>query len=340
MRNDSDKPVYVGPAWRVILRDLGLDQLAILRRAGLPLTLLDGDGTYISIDDFYGLYDAVEAESDDPTLALHAGTVVSVELFDPALFAALCSPDMNTAANRLGEFKRLVGAFSLDVDVDSDETTIRYRCKHRPDVPRILGLTEMIFQVAFARRATRHKIVPRLVTVQRLPTDLEPYVTYLGCALEQDDACTVVFSAKDASRPFLTHNARMWEAFDPDLRRRMAEADEDRSTGEQVEVALFELLPSGRAQMKNVAKELGTGVRTLQRRLAAEGTTWLEVLNRTRERLARHYLRTTQMSTAEVSFLLGFEDPNSLFRAFQRWTGRTPESWRAHIRAAGQNPHP
>ncbi len=39
------------------------------------------------------------------------------------------------------------------------------------------------------------------------------------------------------------------------------------------------------------------------------------------------------MSPAEVSFLLGFEDPNSLFRAFHRWTGTTPEAWRAETRA-------
>jgi AraC-like DNA-binding protein len=126
----------------------------------------------------------------------------------------------------------------------------------------------------------------------------------------------------------------MWEAINPALRRRMSEADEERSTSDIVEASLFELLPSGRTQMRDVAKDLGIGARTLQRRLASENTTWLEVLNRTRERLARHYLRSTKMSPAEVSFLLGFEDPNSLFRAFNRWTGTTPESWRAQMQAA------
>jgi AraC-like DNA-binding protein len=321
--------------WRLLLRDQGIDERAVLRRAGLPVTTFEGDGTYLSLDDFYALHDAVEQEAGGARLALEAGKIVSVELFDPALFAAICSPDMNTAADRLGQFKRLVGAFTLDVDVDVDETAIRYRCKHRPDIPRLMGLTEMTFQVAFARRATRHHVVPRRVSVQRLPDDLAPFEEYLGCRLERDDVCQVTFSARDAARPFLTHNARMWEAFEPTLRRRMSEADEERSTAAQVEAALFELLPSGRAKMKDVARELGVGARTLQRRLSAEDTSWLEVLNATRERLARHYLRTTKMSPAEVSFLLGFEDPNSLFRAFQRWTGTTPESWRAQVTGAG-----
>lgn len=332
MCNERAKTVHVGPGWRLVLEDLEVDAVAVLRRVGLPIIVFDGEGSRIPLDDFYALYDAVEAECSDPAMPLRAGKAVSVELFEPALFAAICSSNMNTAAERLGQFKRLVGAFSLEVDIRAEETEVRYRCKHRPDLPRALALSEVVFLVAFARRATREPIVPRRVTVQQLPVDPEPYETYFGCPLDKSNDCAVVFTAADALRPFLTHNARMWESFQPDLRRRMAEAADARSTTEQVEAALLELLPSGRPQLRDVARELGMGTRTLQRRLSSEDTTWLAVVNDTRERLACHYLESTQTSLAEISFLLGFEDPNSLFRAFQRWTGTTPESWRAHAR--------
>ena len=46
-----------------------------------------------------------------------------------------------------------------------------------------------------------------------------------------------------------------------------------------------------------------------------------------------HYLKTSTMSGAEISFLLGYEDPNSFFRAFHAWTGNTPETVRATLRA-------
>ena len=144
-----------------------------------------------------------------------------------------------------------------------------------------------------------------------------------------------MFSAFDARRPFLTRNDEMWETFQPGLRRRAAEAGDYRSVRAEVEEALFVLLPSGRAAMRDVASELGIGERTLQRRLADEGTSWLDVLNGTRERLARHYLASTDLNATEISFLLGFADPNSLFRAFHRWTGTTPESWRAEVRSSG-----
>ena len=77
--------------------------------------------------------------------------------------------------------------------------------------------------------------------------------------------------------------------------------------------------------------------RTLQRRLADEGVSFRTIIQATREKLARHYLTSTQLSYGEVAFLLGFDEPSSFFRAFRDWTGNTPESVRlaAQHRSAG-----
>jgi len=320
--------VHVGMAWRIVLRDLGLDERTVLRRAGLATNTFAGEGTLLSIDQYFALHRAVEAESGDPNLALMAGQVVSVELFDPAIFAALCSPNLNIAATRLGTFKRLVGAFRFDIDVSPQGTHIHYGCKYRPDIPISRGLSELVFLVAFARRATRHHVVPERVTVRELPSDPSAYTKYLGRPLELGTGYDITFHPRDGLRPFLTHNDHAWKGFEPMLRQRMEAAAAAQSVAEQVRAVLYELLPSGRTQMSDAARELGMSTRTLQRRLAMENTTWLNVLNATRADLAQHYLRNTSMAPAEVSFLLGFDDPNSLFRAFQRWTGMTPTRFR------------
>ena len=332
MRSEHTKSVYVGQPWRIVLRDLGLHERAVLRRAQQPPSLFEGEGSWISVDDYYAIFDAVDAEAGDPTVALRGGQILSAELFDPAYFAAICSQDLNAALCRLSEHMRFVGPFALDVEVEADRTSVRYRCKHRPDLARALGLSQLAFIVALARRATRYEVVPRRVTVAPPADDLGGCDEFFGCPIVEDEAWAVVFDAFDARRPFLTRNEEMWQTFEPGLRRRMAEAGARRSTTEEVEEALLVLLPSGRSRMADVSKELAIGGRTLQRRLAAEGTSWVGVLNQTRERLALHYFGSTDLSATEVGFLLGFTDPNSLYRAFHRWTGTTPEAWRAEAR--------
>ena len=92
---------------------------------------------------------------------------------------------------------------------------------------------------------------------------------------------------------------------------------------------LFELLPTGQNQLSQVAKRLAMSSRSLQRRLAQEGTTFRKVLEETRAQLATHYLKQSDLTAAEIAFLLGYDDPNSFFPAFRAWTGITPEALRA-----------
>jgi AraC-like DNA-binding protein len=84
--------------------------------------------------------------------------------------------------------------------------------------------------------------------------------------------------------------------------------------------------------MEAIAERLALSKRTLQRRLEDEGTSYQVVLRDTRAALALHYLERTRIPAAEISFLLGFEEPNSFFRAFSEWTGQTPEAVRREAR--------
>lgn len=329
MRRLTDQPiVHVGKVWRLMLADLDLDTTAVLRRAGLPSGLLDGDGTRVTLDEFYSLCESFDAEAQSPTLALRLGQIEASEYFDPALFAAMCAPNMTIAGQRLSDFKRLVGAFRFDVDVGVDATRFTYRCKYRPDIPTTLAATEIVFLVNLLRRATRHRVVPRAVSLPG-PLSAKPaFEDWFGCPVEYGDTACFSLQPIDAMRPFLTHDNQMWLAFEPALRRRMEDARDILTTRARVENALMELLPSGRTHIDDVAREMAISRRSLQRRLSEEGTSWLDVLNSARDKLARHYLKNTSLGASEVSFLLGFEDPNSFYRAFRRWTDSTPEAWR------------
>ena len=70
-------------------------------------------------------------------------------------------------------------------------------------------------------------------------------------------------------------------------------------------------------------------VPTLRRRLEAEGMTYSAIVDKSREELARRYLREHGRSITDVVFLLGFSDVPSFHKAFRRWTGMTPAEYRA-----------
>ena len=317
----------ISSAWAVLMRDLGVDPADVLRRAALPEDLLTRNTPRLAAEDFYRLWAALAAGAPEVPLAI--ARALSVEAFDPALFAALCSRDLNAAAARIARYKQLIGPIRLDVQRGMAETTLVVRWTTPSPPPATFQLTEALFWVALVRLGTRREVCPLGLTVPAPPAQLAPYLDYLGAAVDTAPIVSVTFAAADAARPFLTAHEDMWGLFEPGLRRRLAQLPGDASATERVRSALLELLPAGQGSAGAVARKLALSKRTLQRRLRAEETSFGAVLATVREELARHYLGSSLMPAAEIAFLLGYGDPNSFYRAFHAWTGSTPETVRA-----------
>ncbi|MEM8959844.1 MAG: AraC family transcriptional regulator ligand-binding domain-containing protein [Acidobacteriota bacterium] len=327
MRSNS---FVIHPGWRLMCRDVGLHPANVLRRADLPDDLLSRPGATLSTPEYFRFWRAIEQEADDPTIAIRIGASISVEAFDAPIFAALCSPNLNIALHRLSRYKALICPMRLEVDETESVTTLAIEWLDKSEEPpqALTGL-ELVFFIQLARLATREPIRPLKLTAPVPPEPAGAYTEFLGQRIETGSRLTITFAAADATRPFLTANEAMWEFFEPELRRRLSELDETATVSDRVHAALLELLPSGSSSLQDVAKTLAVSSRTLQRRLRDEGESFRTVLDATREELARHYLTSSTMSGAEISFLLGFEDPNSFFRAFHAWTGETPEQARS-----------
>ena len=77
-----------------------------------------------------------------------------------------------------------------------------------------------------------------------------------------------------------------------------------------------------------MADQLNTGVRTLQRQLREEKTSYQELLNAVKKEMAIKHLKSGQMSISEIAYILGFSEPSVFHRSFKKWTGYTPKSFR------------
>jgi len=319
------------PGIRALLVDLGVRPTAVLRRAALRPDLLAGGPVWLAQDDFFALWNALEVEANHPNLPLLIREKLSPETFSPALFAAMMSPDLNTAARRVATYKKLIGPLHMQVDVALDSTTISFEWPVGSVPPTTLVITELLSWVEMARIGTRVQVEPIRIGMRNAPANVDAYTAVTGTPIEEADNQFVTFAAADSERPFMTANESIWDTFEPQLRRRLADIDLAAPASDRVRAILLEALPVGRATVAEVAAELAVSSRTLHRQLKAEGIGFQEILNQTREQLARHYLADPALSAADIAFLLGYEETSSFYRAFHSWTGQTPDETRSSM---------
>lgn len=80
--------------------------------------------------------------------------------------------------------------------------------------------------------------------------------------------------------------------------------------------------------IEHVADRLHMSDRTLKRQLAAEGTSFSTLVDEVRYRHATSLLSRTDYTLEQIADELGYSDVANFSRAFKRWSGRSPSSWR------------
>lgn len=325
---------YTFEGWQAFFTGLtSALQQDVLRHAQLPLDLFSRKSITLSADEFFRLWDGLAfVKRDEPTLPLRMVQTLSTETLSPVMFATVSSSDLNTALTRISRYKPLVGPVRLKVEQTHHETRAVFTGVSQDDsIPDNLAVLELAFWVHIARIATREHIVPKAVHMIRVPPDLAAHEAFFDCPITISPFNALVFSSVDAQRPFLTTNHAIWSILEPELNRRLQDLSRDSLFSDRVRACLVEMLASGSYSMTDVAAKLAMSNRTLHRRLKEENTTFQNVLDQLREELARHYLAASHYSTAQIAFLLGYEESNSFYRAFRAWTGQTPDAVRGGV---------
>ena len=83
---------------------------------------------------------------------------------------------------------------------------------------------------------------------------------------------------------------------------------------------------------EDLARGLSMSLRTLNRRLAKEQTSYRAIVDAVRAELAFEYLSHEDVSLSEVSAKLGFSHVNAFRRAFRRWTSQRPTDLRRQLK--------
>ncbi len=120
--------------------------------------------------------------------------------------------------------------------------------------------------------------------------------------------------------------------FDPLARSSPRAVANDDHFVESLRLALAPYLPDGVPGIATAAKLSSTSVRTLQRLLDRAGTNYSRVVDELRLMVAKRHLLEGDEPLAEIARQVGYADPAHFTRAFRRWTGERPSSFRARGR--------
>ena len=173
------------------------------------------------------------------------------------------------------------------------------------------------------------KLKPEVVhVVHEAPSCAEKYETFFDSKVVfESTGDSLTFSKKDVDQPLSSSNPYLAEVNDQIIVRYLEKMDEEDIIN-RVKANIVDILPSGNITDEKISNMLFMGVRTLQRRLQKEGTTFQTLLNETRKDLAKQYIKDPNIRLEEIAFLLGFSEYSVFSKAFKRWTGNSPRELR------------
>jgi AraC-like DNA-binding protein len=95
----------------------------------------------------------------------------------------------------------------------------------------------------------------------------------------------------------------------------------------------------GLTDVDGTAEQMSMSVRSLQRHLNREGTSYREIVDYVKRERAAALLLETADEVGDIAIDLGYSSPAHFVRAFRRWTGETPTAFRQKRLTVGNLQH-
>jgi AraC-like DNA-binding protein len=160
------------------------------------------------------------------------------------------------------------------------------------------------------------------------PADASLHETVFGSSVRFGAPITrLIYPSTDAELPLLSADSALAAILTAHADEYLARVGSTTTWAGRVREAIVRGLNTGHGDLASVAHALAVTPRTLQRRLGEEGIGFDALLDQARHTLALSYL--PRLSVGEVAWLLNYSDLSTFYRAFKRWTGTTPVSFRA-----------
>lgn len=310
----------------------GLDSKSFMQQLGIDAHTIPDPQTRLSTN----LADAYFAKAieliDDPAFALRVSECWHPSNLGALGFAWLSSASLQEGLERLARYSQILGQKAAFRCVSTANSTRFIHHNHRADSAITHAVTDfsLALIVDMCRKNAGDTFHPNKVRLSRpKPLDATPYTTYFACDVVFDaDENSIEIDRKTATAPLPTSNLELAATLDSILSKQLASLDKINTVARCKHYFLMELT-SGEPTEQALANALGMSLRSLQRKLSDEGTSYSRVFDEVRHELAQNYLSRSHCSVNEITFLLGYSEQSAFTRAFKRWNGKSPSDYRA-----------
>ncbi|BFM16183.1 AraC family transcriptional regulator [Maricurvus nonylphenolicus] len=311
------------------LRDHGLDPAAVFTEAGLDIKqTLDPDARFL-VSDMTRLWKVCVKATNEPSFGLSVPAFRSATTFHAMGMAVDACGTLHESLKRLVKLSRLVSNVAdmrLEQQANGDWSLI---WSIEPDIRALIADEALdAFLHSFVSRLNEEDLA-EVHFVRQLPEDLAPYrKAFYGRPMHfeaKDDRVVIHKEAMDKVRQ--TSNPALASAGESVALDYLQKLERD-NVVLHVENEIRHRLQSGEPKQQDIADALHLSVRQLQRKLAANDTSFAQLLQEIRHQLAKEYLADSTRSIVDISLSLGFSDQSNFSAAFRRWEGVSPTEFR------------
>jgi len=317
--------------YKRLLEQHGQDIVLIAREIGFDCNKVMAPGARVEYELNNLLLKKTVGLIDDPCFGLKAAGCWHPSDLNALGYAWLASSSLRTALQRLSRYSRMLSE-GLEIILEDKKEELVVYIHYRNFVENIHVRNDMNMAILLdmCRMNYGATLTPVKVTFTHKEfTCSKQYRDYFSCPVifnSQVDSLTL--EKEVADQKLLSSNPHLAQINDQIIISYLAHLESSDIT-HRVKKNILEQLPSGDISREKIAKDMGLSVRGLQRKLQDQGTSYHTILKQTREELAKKYIEGTNNSMTEIAFLLGFSESSVFSRAFKRWTGVSPLSWRS-----------
>lgn len=316
----------LGADTRMLLRDVGLEQKALADgEERIDLTYLMRIG-----------YCAIQ-RTKEPAIGLIAGSRSSITRFGVAGLAAMTAPTLGEALKLITQYEDLFGRCYRGNSTLTQE--MHHTWLNFYSIAPYNDYTYFVVDAVLSGWANsvywltgRNDLIEAAHIEFSAPPYFDEYQKAFNCPVyfNQDrNALKLVKGAVDV--PVIHENASLHQYLLEQCELAMGRVALANSYRNKVLKVLGTMLHGKTPSIEDVAQELGMPTWTLRRKLKDEDTSYQTLVDEMRKDVALSYMRNTDLSFGEISYLLGFSTPGAFQRAFKRWAGTTPGEYRKSL---------